>query len=191
MAKESELSAAEIIPAFNRLFTHYQCVMEPQLKKPKGRMPVGYYITSEGIKLVTGRVPETGEDSLPLDLPDYRWLNEWGKYQQREGVPTNHMLDWLWKDGGYKTLDLSPEQKSIFFKDLRVVERASQPYSKLHSSTSDLVMPWKVRAEQEAFFVYSNPERRRAYTVPSQNAFYDWLIAQSEISRRMELVIPQ
>lgn len=106
------------------------------LNPQKRRDAIGYHITMQGIKNITGREPGPGETSWPDNLATDEFTNiykdESGDVvgKQREGLRIKHIDEWL--DRKIKEAKAAGRSTAVLELSKATLEGSSAPYSELH-----------------------------------------------------------
>lgn len=227
---ESRPSRTEVIRSINRTLDGvpgvpgYREEMAPlwdRLKRGDNLTPqerrdaIGYHVTMEGIKNITGREPQPGEPSWPDNLATDEWTNEYkdengnvvGK--QREGLRIKHLTDWLDRKIKQAQSDGRAKDEFMFKASKADLEASSAPYSKLHSSEGSIDIETRKRQEAGAWIhaseeMDSQDRRVRDSQIPQDNETNraahereDWMFASEELDGpngeqggALELVVP-
>lgn len=140
-----------------------------------------YFVTREGIRLVTGEYPQEGKVALPYNLKSgYRWHNNFtwqGKeFSADEGIPLNGPLAYQREKIEGMDSD-SPESglERLVFNTLQAaVVRTTTLYD------NDYL---RARGYLEAFFISANPGRH-------VETFRNFVLGRNMIEGRVELTVP-
>jgi hypothetical protein len=202
---ESRPSRETTINAFNHIYTRYEAAMSPLLTRLEAgenltaeerRNANAFRVTRDGLRNVVGEEHRPGTPAIPDNLGSDEWNNVYrdadGKVlgKQREGIVTNHMLDWI--DGEIKNQGSSASAADMMSRDM--LRASSGTYAELHSTPGSMDRELRVRQEAGAII---HPDPKRDSTISQDNETDrqaherdDWQMASDEIDNRLELVLP-